>query len=115
MSAIPLTIYVTPFAEKGVEESAKWSCDAAREALNVVNTIWSKANLAFVINDCVVDKPLDMAKSARNARRCSPLTAIAPPVRLSRCGCSRQFGRASAPMIPQRVHTMRGPNDGTAT
>jgi hypothetical protein len=66
MSAIPLTIYVTPFAEKGVEKSAKWSCDAAREALNVVNTIWSKANLAFVINDCVVDKPLDMAKSARN-------------------------------------------------
>jgi hypothetical protein len=25
-----------------------------------------------------------------------------------------QFGRASAPMIPQRVH-MRGPNDGTGT
>jgi hypothetical protein len=30
------------------------------------------------------------------------------PVRLSRGGCSRQFGRASAPMIPQRLHTMRG-------
>jgi hypothetical protein len=28
--------------------------------------------------------------------------------RLSRCGCSCQFGRASAPMIPHRVHTMRG-------
>jgi len=66
MSAIPLTIFVTSFAEKGVEESARWSCDAAGEALNVVNTIWSKANLTFVINNCVVDKPLDMAKSARN-------------------------------------------------
>jgi hypothetical protein len=30
-------------------------------------------------------------------------------------GCSCQFGRASAPMMPQRVHTMRGPNDGTGT
>jgi hypothetical protein len=37
------------------------------------------------------------------------------PVSVSRGGCSRQFGRASAPMIPQRVHTMRGPNDGTGT
>jgi hypothetical protein len=36
------------------------------------------------------------------------------PVRLSRCGCSCQFGRASAPIIQQRVHTMRGPNDGTS-
>jgi hypothetical protein len=35
------------------------------------------------------------------------------PVRLSRAGCSRQFGRASAPIIPHRVHTIRGPNDGT--
>jgi len=31
---------------------------------------------------------------------------------MTRGGCSFQFGRASAPMIPQRVHTMRGPNDG---
>jgi hypothetical protein len=37
----------------------------------------------------------------------------AVPAPLSRAGCSRQFGRASAPMMPQRVHTMRGPNDGT--
>jgi hypothetical protein len=37
------------------------------------------------------------------------------PLRLSRAGCSRQFGRASAPMMPQRVHTMRGPNVGTGT
>jgi hypothetical protein len=28
---------------------------------------------------------------------------------LSRAGCSRQFGRASAPMMPHRVQTMRGP------
>jgi hypothetical protein len=27
---------------------------------------------------------------------------------------SHQFGRASAPMMPHRVQTMRGPNDGTA-
>jgi hypothetical protein len=66
MSSILLKIYITPFAEKGVQEAVKWSCDAAREALNVVNAIWSKTNIAFVINDCVIDKPLDMAKSARN-------------------------------------------------
>jgi hypothetical protein len=35
------------------------------------------------------------------------------PLRLSRAGCSRQFGRAWAPTMPQRVHTMRGPNVGT--
>jgi len=34
---------------------------------------------------------------------------------VSRGGCSCQFGRASAPMIPQRVHTIRGPNVGTGT
>jgi hypothetical protein len=28
---------------------------------------------------------------------------------------SRQFGLTSAPIIPQLVHTMRGPNDGTVT
>jgi hypothetical protein len=64
--SIPLKIYITPFAEKGVLESGKWSGDAAKKALNVVNTIWSKAKIAFVINDCLIDKPLDMAKSARN-------------------------------------------------
>jgi hypothetical protein len=37
----------------------------------------------------------------------------AVPAPLSRAGCSRQFGRASAPMMPYRVHTMRGPNDGS--
>jgi hypothetical protein len=36
----------------------------------------------------------------------------AVPAPLSRAGCSRQFGRASAPMMPHRVHTMRGPNVG---
>jgi hypothetical protein len=66
MAAITLNVYVTPFAEQGVKEAEKWSCDAAREALNVVNGIWSKAKVAFVINDCVVDQPLDMAKSMRN-------------------------------------------------
>jgi hypothetical protein len=66
MSSILLKVYITPFAEKGVQEAAKWSSDAAREALNVVNAIWLKANIAFAINDCVIDKPLDMAKSARN-------------------------------------------------
>jgi hypothetical protein len=37
------------------------------------------------------------------------------PVRLSRGGCSCQCSRAAAPMILQRVHTMRGPNVGTGT
>jgi hypothetical protein len=66
MSQIPLRAYVTPFADKGVKEAEKWSCDTAREALNVVNAIWSKANLTFALEDCIVDKALDMAKSARN-------------------------------------------------
>jgi hypothetical protein len=30
-------------------------------------------------------------------------------------GCSCQFGRAPAPMIPHRVHTIRGPNVRTGT
>jgi hypothetical protein len=29
--------------------------------------------------------------------------------------CSRQFGRASAPIMPQPVHTIFGPNAGTGT
>jgi hypothetical protein len=37
------------------------------------------------------------------------------PVRLSDFGRSSQFGRASAPMIPHEVHTIRGPKDGTGT
>jgi hypothetical protein len=35
-------------------------------------------------------------------------------VSVSRGGCSFQFGRASAPMIPQPVHTIRAPKAGTA-
>jgi hypothetical protein len=66
MSSIPLKLYITPFAERGKVEAEKWSCSAAKEALTVVNAIWSKARVAFVINDCVIDKPLDMAKDARN-------------------------------------------------
>ena len=44
MSSILLKVYITPFAEKGVEEAEKRSCDAAKEVLNVVNAIWLKAN-----------------------------------------------------------------------
>jgi hypothetical protein len=66
MSPIPLRIYITPFAERGVVEAEKWSCEAATKALNVVNAIWSKVKISFVINECVIDKPLDMAKSVRN-------------------------------------------------
>jgi hypothetical protein len=69
MSPIPLKVYITPFAERGVVEPQKWSRDAATEALTGVKAIWSKANIALVINDCVIDKPLDMAKSARNDDR----------------------------------------------
>ena len=62
---IPLQIYITPFAEKGVLEPVKWDCDTAKKALDVVNKIWSKAKITFVINNCLTDRPLDMAKSAR--------------------------------------------------
>ncbi|MGY8631057.1 hypothetical protein RAD15_00995 [Bradyrhizobium sp. 14AA] len=63
---IPLKIYITPFAEKGVPESRKWDCGTAKKAVDVVNTIWSKAKVSFAINDCLIDKPLDMEKNARN-------------------------------------------------
>jgi hypothetical protein len=66
MPSIPLKIYITPFAEKGVTEAAKWSCDSAKDALDVVNGIWAKANVAFVIKECIVDAPLDIAKDSRN-------------------------------------------------
>jgi len=52
--------------------------------------------------------PAYRRKGAPEVRHCTP-------VRLSRAGCSRQLGRASAPMILHRVHAMRGPNVGTGT
>jgi hypothetical protein len=39
----------------------------------------------------------------------------AVPAPLSRASAPARSGRASAPMMPQRVHNMRGPNDGTGT
>jgi hypothetical protein len=69
MSSILLKVFITPFAEKGVEEATKWSRDVAKDALDVVNATWLKANVGFVIDDCVMDKPLDMPKSARNDDR----------------------------------------------
>jgi hypothetical protein len=69
MPSILLKVYITPFADKGVVEAEKWNCDVAKDALNMVNAIWLKANVAFVIDECVVDKPLDMAKSARGDDR----------------------------------------------
>jgi hypothetical protein len=42
-------------------------------------------------------------------------TRVGAFLRLSGCGYSCQFGRASAPMMPQPVDTMRGPKAGTAT
>jgi hypothetical protein len=38
------------------------------------------------------------------------------PVKVDRTGCSPQFGRTSAPMIPQPVlhHRQGGPDFGTA-
>ncbi|GLR97657.1 hypothetical protein [Bradyrhizobium liaoningense] len=65
--SIPLRLYVTPFANRGVLEPAQWDCDTAKKALDVVNTIWSKAKIAFVISDCILDKPLDMAPSRRTS------------------------------------------------
>jgi hypothetical protein len=66
MTSISLKVFITPFADKGSEEAAKWSCDSANEALKQVNTIWQKANVGFVINDCIMDRPLDMEKGSRN-------------------------------------------------
>lgn len=69
MPSISLRVYLTPFAEKGVVEPQKWTCDAAKEALKVVNAIWLKANIAFVMSECIEDKPVDMAKDARSQDR----------------------------------------------
>ena len=38
-----------------------------------------------------------------------------PRVYLAGSCCSRQFGRASAPIMPHPVQTMRGPKAGTGT
>jgi hypothetical protein len=40
-------------------------------------------------------------------RHFMPSQCTTRTVRLGRSVCSRQFGRASAPMMPRRVHTMR--------
>ena len=65
--SVPLRLYITPFADRGALEPAQWDCDTAKKALDVVNTIWSKAKIAFVISDCVMERPLDMAKSRRSS------------------------------------------------
>jgi hypothetical protein len=44
-----------------------------------------------------------------------PLIATAVRSSSSVEGRSCQFGRANAPMMPQLVHTIRGPNHGTGT
>ena len=67
MGAIQLKVYVTPFADGGVTEAAKWNCDSAKDALNVVNAIWSKANISFAMAECVSIEPATMAKDARNS------------------------------------------------
>jgi hypothetical protein len=65
--------------------------------------------------------PCGEPSSSLSARFCSALRppfrglTAWTPLRLARAGCSRQFGRASPPIIPHFVHTMRGPNVGTGT
>jgi hypothetical protein len=54
------------------------------------------------------------ASSANVGRHLRQLRHCAP-VRLSRSGCSFQYGLASAPIVPQAVQTMRRLNDGTTT
>jgi hypothetical protein len=66
MPAIPLRVFITPFAVRGTSEPTAWTCDDAADVLNVVNSIWSKSKIQFVIQQCSVDKPLDMATEARN-------------------------------------------------
>jgi len=51
----------------------------------------------------------------RNERRLLGSHYHCVPIKVFRFGRSRQFGRTSAPMIPQLVQTMRGPNAGTGT
>jgi hypothetical protein len=55
------------------------------------------------------DEPSGLPASNRSTQCRSVLTAMAQvPAPVSRAGRSRQFGRASAPMIPHLVHTIRG-------
>jgi hypothetical protein len=60
------------------------------------------------ISRSVLEGPVRGAALSWSHRHCTPL-------RLSRGGCSCQFGRASAPTMPQAVYTMRGPNVGAGT
>ena len=66
MPAIPVRVFITPFAVRGTSEPAAWTSDDAADVLNVVNSIWSKSKIQFVIQQCSVDKPLEMAPEARN-------------------------------------------------
>lgn len=66
MPTIPVTFYITPFAERGNIEPATWTCPEAQKALEVANHIWMAANVQFSASDsCVSDSPLDMQKNAR--------------------------------------------------
>jgi hypothetical protein len=58
------------------------------------------------VDRSVLEGPVRGAALSSAHRHCTP-------VRLSRGGCSCQFGRASAPTIPQRVQTIGGPNTCT--
>jgi hypothetical protein len=42
-SEFRIQLNITSFAEQSIKEPAKWTCDAATAALNVVNSVWSRA------------------------------------------------------------------------
>lgn len=65
MPAIPLTIFVTPFADKGAAENASWDCSKAADAVSAANAIFVSTKVQFVVKECKVDTPLDMAPGAR--------------------------------------------------
>jgi len=70
MPAIPLYIWLTPFAEKGTAEPLSWNAASATEAIEIVNGIWQQANVQFMAKEMKEDQPIDIAKDARaNDRR----------------------------------------------
>jgi hypothetical protein len=70
------------------------------------------------MNPAAAKLPVEVLRwsAPRRARRAGQNEPVLDqPDRLGRSGRSDQLGRASAPTMPQPVHTMRGPKLGTGT
>ncbi len=97
---------------KGLKSRCKQSvdCFSPKQLRPRVQPMQQEADeraLVFVVHAVRFIDIFSAPQGATFPRHCTPVS-------VSRGGCSFQFGRASAPTMPQPVHTIRGPNIGTA-